>query len=99
MLLNALPLIMGVVFQRNVGIVIIMNSNMSRINFDNKALRDIPTMHRFIILFSYFQVLVFLDSHIEATEGWLEALLYRIHLNKLVVPAPAIDNINYETYV
>ena len=42
---------------------------------------------------------MFLDSHIEATEGWLEALIHRIYLDKLIVPAPAIDNINYETYV
>ncbi|KAL5247467.1 hypothetical protein ACHWQZ_G019370 [Mnemiopsis leidyi] len=47
--------------------------------------------------YSKGQVLVFLDSHIEATEGWLESLLQRIHTNKLIVPAPAIDNINYET--
>lgn len=45
------------------------------------------------------QVLVFLDSHIEATEGWLESLLQRIHSDRLIVPAPAIDNINYETWV
>ena len=46
-----------------------------------------------------FQVLIFLDSHIEATAGWLEALLHRIHVDKRIVPAPAIDNINFETLV
>ncbi|CAF4176560.1 unnamed protein product [Rotaria magnacalcarata] len=42
--------------------------------------------------------IVFLDSHIEATEGWLEPLLEPIAKNRSVVVAPVIDNIDATTF-
>ncbi|CAL8072157.1 unnamed protein product [Orchesella dallaii] len=42
-------------------------------------------------------VLVFLDSHIETTEGWLEPLSDRITRNWTNVVCPIIDVIDYET--
>lgn len=44
------------------------------------------------------QVLVFLDSHIEATPGWLEPLLNEIKKNKTTVTTPIIDVIDKETF-
>ncbi|CAG0918060.1 unnamed protein product [Notodromas monacha] len=43
-------------------------------------------------------VLVFLDSHIEATNGWLEPLLNRIHQNWSNVAVPIIDSIASATF-
>ncbi|KAL4222282.1 polypeptide N-acetylgalactosaminyltransferase [Mactra antiquata] len=44
------------------------------------------------------EVAVFLDSHCEATEGWLPPLLHRIKENYTNVLVPIIGAINYETF-
>jgi polypeptide N-acetylgalactosaminyltransferase len=44
------------------------------------------------------EVLVFLDSHIECTIGWLEPLLDRIAVNQTTVAAPYVDNIDAKTF-
>jgi len=43
-------------------------------------------------------VLIFLDSHIEATTGWLEPLLARIAENRTRLLVPQVDNIDAETF-
>ena len=44
------------------------------------------------------EVLIFLDSHIEATEGWIEPLLEPIKQLKSNVITPMIDIIDKQTF-
>lgn len=44
-------------------------------------------------------VLIFLDSHVEANEGWLEPLLEQIKISRKTVACPMIDLINSETLI
>ncbi|KAM3722910.1 putative N-acetylgalactosaminyltransferase [Dirofilaria immitis] len=46
---------------------------------------------------AFGDVLVFLDSHCEVSEGWLEPLLTRIKDNRSAVLCPIIDHISAET--
>ncbi|XP_073956517.1 putative polypeptide N-acetylgalactosaminyltransferase 9 [Choristoneura fumiferana] len=43
-------------------------------------------------------VVVFLDSHCECAEGWLEPLLYRITINPKSVVSPIVDHISDSTF-
>ena len=43
-------------------------------------------------------MLTFLDSHIEATEGWLEPLLDRVARNYRTVASPVIETIDEKTF-
>lgn len=44
-------------------------------------------------------VLIFLDSHVEANKGWLEPLLEQVKANRTTVACPMIDLINSETLI
>ncbi|OQR66564.1 polypeptide N-acetylgalactosaminyltransferase 11-like [Tropilaelaps mercedesae] len=44
------------------------------------------------------EVLVFLDSHVEVNERWLQPLLAPIHSNSATVTCPIIDIINADTF-
>ncbi|KAL3124103.1 hypothetical protein niasHT_004692 [Heterodera trifolii] len=48
-------------------------------------------------LHSKGEVVVFLDSHCEATDGWLEPLLARIKEKRSAIVCPSIDHIDAET--
>ena len=43
------------------------------------------------------QVLIFLDSHIEVANGWLEPMLSEIASDRTRVILPVVDNVNYKT--
>ena len=43
------------------------------------------------------QVLIFLDSHIEVANGWIEPILAQISEDRTRVILPVVDNINYKT--
>lgn len=45
------------------------------------------------------EVVVFLDSHIEATPGWLEPMLARIAEDRRQVVVPSIDTIDFDSFV
>ena len=44
------------------------------------------------------EVIVFLDSHIEVTTGWLEPMLHEIREDRTRVIVPTIDNIDLDTF-
>lgn len=44
------------------------------------------------------EVAIFLDSHIEATSGWIEPLLARMKADPLVVVVPSIDSIGNDDF-
>lgn len=43
-------------------------------------------------------VLIFLDSHIEVNQDWIQPLLQRVHEDKTNVAMPVIDVINAQTF-
>lgn len=43
------------------------------------------------------EVLVFLEGHCEVTPGWLEPLLYHVHMNPNAIAIPILDYLEYET--
>ena len=43
------------------------------------------------------QILIFLDSHIEVTNGWLEPILSEISSDRTRIILPVVDNIDFKT--
>lgn len=43
-------------------------------------------------------MLLFLDSHCEVNQDWMQPLLYRIQLNRTFVVTPIIDMIDPDTF-
>ena len=64
----------------------------------NKERRGLMVTRMKGVLESKSQVLTFLDSHIEATDGWLEPLLERIYLNPKAIACPVIEEVNDKTF-
>ena len=57
------------------------------------------SLNTFLVLyFPQLKVLTFLDSHIEATEGWLEPLLERVHQNPKAIACPVIEEVTLSPY-
>ncbi|ESO00152.1 hypothetical protein HELRODRAFT_113279 [Helobdella robusta] len=44
------------------------------------------------------QVIIFLDAHIECTEGWIEPLLHEIKINRKTIACPIIDVISDKNF-
>ena len=53
----------------------------------------------FGVEFARGDVLIFLDSHVEANTGWLEPLMEAIQENQTTIACPMIDLINAETLI
>ena len=64
----------------------------------NKERRGLMVTRMKGVLESKSQVLTFLDSHIEATDGWLEPLLAGIAADRTRVMLPVIDDVDEETF-
>lgn len=58
---------------------------------------EFSTNEFILSVFRQGNVLVFLDSHVECTDGWLEPLLSRIASDRSVVAVPHIDSISAKT--
>lgn len=44
-------------------------------------------------------VLMFLDSHVEVNDGWVEPLLHELHRDNRTIAIPTIDVINADNFV
>lgn len=51
-----------------------------------------------MFLFHLFKTLLFLDSHCEVTDGWLEPLLDVLHKDPHTVAVPLMDIINADSF-
>ena len=57
------------------------------------------SLNTFLVVYLQSKVLTFLDSHIEATEGWLEPLLERVHQNPKAIACPVIEEVTLSPYL